>query len=472
MLLSFYESWSRYLGHFHPVVVHLPMGILVAALLLEWVARRRGQQAALHAAISIALLAGCLTAMLSCLLGWWLSAAGGYEETTLQLHQWMGIATALLAGCCWLLKQKASADRLYKYSLILLVIVLTITGHFGGNMTHGADYLSAGLPQPFAGWLGTTNANDSQYRRKPITDLPGAAVFQELVMPILSEKCFSCHSAKKIKGGLRLDTEALIFKGGKHGAVIKPGMADQSELIARLLLPESDDKRMPPKDQEPITAAETAVLTWWIEKGADTQKTVQELKADSLMLITLQEVAGSKAPSDTVHQLPRSAVYQQNIAAADPAIVQQLQQLGVLIAPLAQQSTLLQLSCINYPSFGDAQIALLEKIAPNIIWLRLDHTAISDAGLARLSALKNLVRLNVANTKITTAGLKALKTVTTLEYLNITNTACTDEALTFLSGMPQLKHIYCWQTKITADAAANFMKNNPQTKVNNGSPEK
>ena len=64
------------------------------------------------------------------------------------------------------------------------------------------------------------------------------------IRPILSENCFACHgpdSASR-KAGLRLDQrEAAIAK-----ETFKPGQSTESEMIARILLPESDDGLMPP----------------------------------------------------------------------------------------------------------------------------------------------------------------------------------------------------------------------------------
>src|SRR6516165_11602916 len=54
------------------------------------------------------------------------------------------------------------------------------------------------------------------------------------VKPILAQHCFSCHSAKIHKGKLRLDTAALMRKGGTSGPAIVPGNAGKSLLIHAL----------------------------------------------------------------------------------------------------------------------------------------------------------------------------------------------------------------------------------------------
>ena len=49
--------------------------------------------------------------------------------------------------------------------------------------------------------------------------------FEKEVRPLLSRRCYSCHSAKteKLKGGLRLDSRALVLKGGDTGPAAVPG---------------------------------------------------------------------------------------------------------------------------------------------------------------------------------------------------------------------------------------------------------
>ena len=47
------------------------------------------------------------------------------------------------------------------------------------------------------------------------------------VKPILSNRCYDCHGALKHKAGLRLDTAALMRKGGDSGPAVVPGNSDR-----------------------------------------------------------------------------------------------------------------------------------------------------------------------------------------------------------------------------------------------------
>ncbi|WP_276484314.1 c-type cytochrome domain-containing protein [Paraflavitalea pollutisoli] len=471
MLLASLNEWFSYFGHFHPVVVHLPIGMLVVAFIMELLVWRNPALSVLHPAIAVCLLAGCISAVLSCVVGWFLSQEGGYAASTLAFHQWLGIGVALLSGLCWWMKRRSvlrpALVRWFRKALCGLLVVLTIAGHLGGNMTHGEDYLTAGLPQPVAGWLGIDlqKGDTAAIIRKPIDNIDQAVVYTDLVTPVFQEKCYSCHSAQKVKGGLRMDGVELLMKGGKHGAIILPGNTDGSELIRRLLLPKDNDKRMPPKDQPQLSEQELAMLRWWVQSGADTKKTVSEAKPDSAMLAALRSFQEGGQGNDTGTVTALSPVFALSVGAPDQAAIKALQQLGVLVAPVARNQHLLEVSCINAPGFGDEQVALLTRLADHIVWLKLDHTQVTDAALASVGQLKHLVRLDLSGTRVGPAGMPALKNLSYLEYLNLTATKIDDAGLRALVSLPALQHIYCWQSSVSAKGIVSFLQQKPATRI-------
>jgi hypothetical protein len=92
------------------------------------------------------------------------------------------------------------------------------------------------------------------------------ADFARDVRPLLEEKCFRCHGAKKQEGGLRLDLRSRALAGGDSGKVIQPSNADKSLLIRRVTSMD-EDRRMPPSGDR-LTPDQTAKLTSWINAGA------------------------------------------------------------------------------------------------------------------------------------------------------------------------------------------------------------
>ena len=75
-----------------------------------------------------------------------------------------------------------------------------------------------------------------------------------------------------------MDEPEFILKGGKDGKVIKPGNADESEMMKRLLLPRNDEDHMPPKEKPQLKENEIALIHWWIATGATFDKKIKELE--------------------------------------------------------------------------------------------------------------------------------------------------------------------------------------------------
>src|SRR5262249_53084816 len=86
------------------------------------------------------------------------------------------------------------------------------------------------------------------------------------VKPILAQHCFSCHSAKIHKAKLRLDTEALMRKGGVSGPAIIPGKSSGS-LLVHALKGTNDVAQMPYK-KPALSEKQIRLVATWIDQGA------------------------------------------------------------------------------------------------------------------------------------------------------------------------------------------------------------
>ncbi len=92
-------------------------------------------------------------------------------------------------------------------------------------------------------------------------------VYTSKVVPLLTTHCYECHSAKKAKHRLRLDSLAGILKGGTElGPAVIPGKPNDSPLIQLIKLPKGEDQAMPPKGAR-LTADEVTILSEWIGNG-------------------------------------------------------------------------------------------------------------------------------------------------------------------------------------------------------------
>jgi Planctomycete cytochrome C len=95
-----------------------------------------------------------------------------------------------------------------------------------------------------------------------------AGPFETDIMPILKGKCAKCHMEGESKGGLALDAEEISKEIGPS-KLIRPGDADNSDMMQCVLLPEDDEDHMPPKGKgQPLTDAEKTKLKEWIMAGA------------------------------------------------------------------------------------------------------------------------------------------------------------------------------------------------------------
>ena len=232
-----------FFAHFHPVIVHLPIGIILAALLLQLLAGRPAYSA-LRPAVMVLLLAGFLSALASCVTGLLLSQSGEYDEGLVGWHMWVGIGLTVLSGIVYIRVGRRGFDRVHTGLSLGLFVLIVVTGHLGGSLTHGADYLS------FGGGLGAASEVDS-----PIGNVQAARAYMQVVRPILRDNCYGCHGATRQKGGLRLDDTLAILKGGKDGVVVLPGRGGASELIKRLLLPEGDEHHMTTVQADGLTVS-------------------------------------------------------------------------------------------------------------------------------------------------------------------------------------------------------------------------
>lgn len=328
-----------FIGRFHPIVVHLPVGSLMLLVFFELACMtRRGEQKFGDASLLI-LLIGAAGAVAGVLVGILLSREGGYEGGNFTLHQAIGIAGT--AGILVALTLRISAMGsghggvmdCYRILFFLSLASISLGAHFGGNMTHGNKFLTEFAPPTLAGqmtgfekWMlslvekpkepapekpvqpptpekpAAPPANATTGGTPPVTpppatpanppSTPAAAgagavaaddsklVFQHVILPVLEAKCNKCHNEDKSKGDLRMDTHELLLKGGEAepGKTVIPGKADESLAITRVKLPLDDDDHMPPEGKEQMKDEETALLHWWIQEGASATLKVKDAK--------------------------------------------------------------------------------------------------------------------------------------------------------------------------------------------------
>ncbi len=273
--------WVPFLAPFHNVVLHLPIGFVMLSCLIEAVQFRRPSEDG-RSLLGLIHVCSALAMVLTVALGLARGADGGYEENTLSNHKNFGIAagvlTLLVLGVHFAAFRKDAAkpplQLLYRIFLFANLGVMSVAGHYGGNLTHGSDYLVANAPEFVKKMLGEGGTDSSEPTGPNTDDGPGEtdprmAHFENHVWPALRDKCLGCHGKEKQKGGYTLTDKEIAFKGGDSElAAIVPGNPAKSLLVESIMLPPDDDYVMPPDGKEPMSSDEIIAVVEWIRDGA------------------------------------------------------------------------------------------------------------------------------------------------------------------------------------------------------------
>jgi uncharacterized membrane protein len=434
----------NYFGKFHPILLHLPIGFLLLAFMMEIHDRWRQSQQ-FETAINFALFWGMVGAIFAAGTGYLLSLEGGYDDDLLNWHQWSGIGVAGLSILVYYLHQRKTKtdNKSYFVFFSLLTIALIGTGHFGGSLTHGSDFLSPNAP--------------SKSEKQTIVDLENAIVFTDLIQPILEDKCVRCHRPSKTKGDLLMTTIEGLQKGGESGALFVKGDVDNSLMLQRIHLALEEKEHMPPKGKQQLLTDEITLLTWWIQEGADFTAKVSAVNKDEKIKTILQKFI---TPSDdaTNIEVPKVA----------ESTLQKIRAAGIPIHRVAEDNPFVKVDLSIQKKITKNTLKKLKPVGKQLISLNLGATNIEDAHLAILSHFPHLQKLFLQQTQITDKGIAALENLDYLTYLNLYETKITDASLPQLSQLKRLKKLYLWQTATTKEGIAQFINQKPKTHVNTG----
>jgi uncharacterized membrane protein len=145
-----YKRTITWIGKFHPLVVHFPIALLIAGFAAEVLGRIFGASWLTDAA-RYSILVGATGAVVAAGLGWANAAFleySGTTATTLFWHRWLGVSTAVISVAAAVVSERMrrrTPRRLHGPYLALLAIaaiLVGITGHFGGTLVFGPDFLS------------------------------------------------------------------------------------------------------------------------------------------------------------------------------------------------------------------------------------------------------------------------------------------------------------------------------------------
>ncbi len=457
-----------FVGRFHPMVVHFPIGFLVIGGLLEVVSRFVPEVRVPDSTILLVLGLGAVSAIGAVVAGFFLSLSGGYNEDLIGWHKWLGIVVAVGGLAAVGLKLYSAREvhsswsHAYRGVLIGTVAVLLITGHLGGTLTHGSGYLTRYLPEPIKQ---LTGLGAGMMGSRTIAHVDSAVVYTDLVQPILNDRCVECHGQSKTEGELRLDTPEQLMKGGEDGEVITPGNPEQSELVERITLPLYHDDRMPPEGEEPLSIEQTELIRWWVATGASFDTTVAELRADAVPTSVQTVLTRLSRPRSE----RKTGLYALEVEPADSGAIERLRGEGFDIQRIADDAPFLE---VRLQESGDAvdqkQLARLEPIAPQVAWLDLAGTDLAQGALRSVGVFEHLTRLHLERSSVADETLQHIDGLEHLEYLNLYGTSITDAGLQQLGELKDLKKVFLWQTNVTPEGIEQFQQQRRGVRINRG----
>lgn len=446
---------SAGIGRLHPVFVHLPIGILLFAAVLFFASKKQ-RFANMSFAVAPALAIGSFFSILSCITGYLLSISDAYNEDIIFKHQWLGIATAVTSVVSYFVYQKKRA--IFGIFITLLSTLIMVTGHYGGSLTHGADYLTASFNK---------STIDT---KKEIANINEAVVYTDIIEPILATKCYSCHGESKQKGKLRLDLPNYILQGGEEGKVLTPYQPGSSEIINRLLLPTSNEEHMPPKEKPQLTKDEVALLHWWIESGANFTASVKNTKQTAAIKGLLASFSNGAGVSDDGANASSGAsiLPTKNASPIAADLLAQLNKEGIVVVPIVNGSNYVRANLIGVENLSAQTFQLLAKISDQLLQLNASFTTIKDEYLLALSNCKQLKQLELNGTSISNKGLASLVALENLESLSITQTKATADGIGKLSTLKKLKKVYLYGTSFSNAAVAGLKQKMPGLLIDTG----
>lgn len=443
------------IGRFHPVILHFPIVLIILAFILELLRRLKVLKAP-DIVITVILIAAALSTIVAIASGFLLYASGDYSGILMQQHLWIGIITGVCilstAAFYFIYRGNAKLYPLYAFGLLVSNGAVAYTSHLGGSITHGEGYLTEYLPM-IGGKRDTVKMKDEK----------NMLVYQDMIVPVFEAKCIGCHNDSRQKGELSMASFKTILKGGDSGHPgIVAGEADSSEIYRRLILPEDDDDRMPPKGKTPMTQSETELLKFWISKGADMTLRVEDVRTDS-------------AASGMVNQiLPELKRYRRKHLVAE-ANNEQLhrsldtvaKQLNITIKKDTTADDNFYAVSMKFPParLTNEQLRELAPFGEVFSKMSLVSSGIEDDGLYHIGQMSNLKALYLQKTNLNGTGLIYLTKLKQLEVLNLSYTKIDDKSALELLNIPNLREVYLFQTKASPDVIKALQEYKPALKI-------
>ncbi|MBI3837001.1 MAG: PSD1 domain-containing protein [Planctomycetia bacterium] len=178
-------------------------------------------------------------------------------------------------------------------------------------------------------WPAAAGAQNAPPTTPDSTAAETAEFFERQVRPILAERCFSCHGAKKQESALRLDSRSALLKGGEIGPVIELEKPAASRLLKAIRY-DDPELQMPP-DGKKLPEREVAVIVRWVEQGVPWPHDTANAQVDPaeagrthwafqpIRRQAVPEVKNAAGPQSPIDHFVWTKLQEQGMAPAEPA---------------------------------------------------------------------------------------------------------------------------------------------------------
>lgn len=265
----------KYFGNFHPVIVHFPIVLNVLIFLITFCGERKEKYFKIEIEEVLIYLTTYFT-LLTIFIGWLNSFENDFSDSNLNTHRYLGLCLGIFSyTLCVFYKSLFSSKLISKLTVSILILLTTLTGYYGGILTHGEKHFS--IEHIFQ-----TEVDPEILIKNTPKDLQNE--FTQNILPILNNNCIDCHGDEKRRGGLRLDGLKQIFSGGNSGSTIniKNGT---SELLKRVSFEKNQSGFMPTKGDK-LSKKEIKILHDWVLKLNSSLK----LKEEAYHLAQLEDL--------------------------------------------------------------------------------------------------------------------------------------------------------------------------------------
>ncbi len=459
-------------GRLHPLMVHLPLGLVFAAFAVE-VTRLIQRRPTVSAFTPIALGLAALGAVAASGTGWFFAESEASSDL-LFWHRWLGIsASIVLIALAWLAArathssgERAQITPIVRSVLLASVLLVGWVGHLGGGMVWGENYV---LQPILKAWMGAPTKDDTGAKEGAGTgtEPDKLAYYTSNVLPILQDRCYQCHGNGKHKGSLSMDVRSSLVSRDSRGSwIVQAGDPAHSLMIERCMLPAEDDDAMPPKGDR-LKASQLEVLRTWIAAGA-----VMPAGSATGEASEVGGVRGAPVPASTAENRGPVKVAKGRSAGlpalSDSQVAEAaaLRGNGINAVPLSIGASTFAVSIPGGKGVGDVALAALIPIAPQIEELSFARAAVSDAGMMQMPSMPLVRSVRVDNTALTDVGITVLLSRTLeAETVNLVSTSATDGVFMVLAKLPRLQRVYVFNTQITAQGIDRFRATHPGVEI-------